>query len=29
MALELAAEVTYPLDAALSESWSHVNTQVF
>jgi hypothetical protein len=28
MALELAAEVTYPLDAAMSESWAHVNIQV-
>jgi hypothetical protein len=28
MALELAAEVTYPIDAAMSESWAHVIIQV-
>jgi hypothetical protein len=28
MALELAAEATYPIDASISESWVHVNVQV-
>ena len=28
MALELAAEATYPIDASMSESWVHVNVQV-
>ena len=28
MALELAAEAIYPIDASMSESWVHVNVQV-
>jgi hypothetical protein len=28
MALEMAAEQTYPIDASMSESWVHVNVQV-
>jgi hypothetical protein len=28
MALELAAEAVYPIDASMSESWVHVNVQV-
>ena len=28
MALELAAEATYPMDASISESWVHVNVQI-
>ncbi len=28
MAMELAVEASYPIDASISESWVHVNVQV-